>query len=684
MLSKMKRSQIVYIRAIIVFLVAFLIINGFAHYQLLQRKEEKQNEAIYAAETTIRRMESQMDVYLTKSDFFKRLIESGYPIDSEQFDALALSLWEDDGVLMAIEIAPGGVVTQVYPKEGNEEAFGLDLLENEERQGYAELARQSGRYTIAGPFELVQGGMGALLFDPIYITADSGERQFWGYLLLVINWDNFIAKLELDKLEEASYSYHIWKRDITTGEYVTIAQAENLALVENLEVVYEVPNDTWHFDIAPTKGWMSGMQMLLDSMLCMGLSFMLALVYWQFEMRHVKDEQYAEEIERSAEKAKAANAAKTRFLFNMSHDIRTPMNAIMGFSELLEEHIDEREKALDYIAKIRTSSDFLLSLINHVLEMARIESGKETLSAEVCDIREMVDSLGAVFEPSCREKRLTFACHADIRHDHILCDDTKMREVLINIVGNSVKYTPDGGKIMLDLTEIPAEKPEYAAYRIVVQDTGVGMSADYLPHIFEEFTRERSSTESSVVGSGLGLPIVKALLDLMRGTIEVESAVGKGTKTTIVVAFPIADKQKIEQRRTRRKEELIQKMNGKRILIAEDNDLNAEIAMTVLSENGLLCERAEDGEVCVRVLTEKPAGYYDAILMDIQMPRLDGYQATEKIRAMRDARKDILIIAMTANAFEEDKQKAFAAGMNAYIPKPISVENVISTLGEVL
>ena len=210
------------------------------------------------------------------------------------------------------------------------------------------------------------------------------------------------------------------------------------------------------------------------------------------------------------------------------------------------------------------------------------------------------------------------------------------------------------------------------------------MSADYLPHIFEEFTRERSSTESSVVGSGLGLPIVKALLDLMRGTIEVESAVGKGTKTTIVVAFPIADKQKIEQRRTRRKEALIQKMNGKRILIAGDNDLNAEIAMTVLSENGLLCERAEDGEACVRVLTEKPAGYYDAILMDIQMPRLDGYQATEKIRAMRDARKDILIIAMTANAFEEDKQKAFAAGMNAYIPKPISVENVISTLGEVL
>ena len=684
MLSKMKRSQIVYIRAIIVFLAAFLIINGFAHYQSLQHKEEEQNEAAYAAETTIRRMESQMDTYLTKSNFFKRLIESGYPIDSEQFDALALSLWEDDSVLMAIEIAPGGVVTQVYPKEGNEEAFGLDLLENEERQGYAELARQSGQYTIAGPFELVQGGMGALLFDPIYITADSGEGQFWGYLLLVINWDNFIAKLELDKLEEASYSYHIWKRDITTGEYVTIAQSENLALVKNLEVVYEVPNDTWHFDIAPTKGWMSGTQMLLDSMLCMGLSFMLALVYWQFEMRHVKDEQYAEEIERSAEKAKAANAAKTRFLFNMSHDIRTPMNAIMGFSELLEEHIDEREKALDYIAKIRASSDFLLSLINHVLEMARIESGKETLSVEVCDIREMVDSLGAVFEPSCREKRLTFACRADIRHGHILCDDTKMREVLINVVGNSVKYTPDGGKIMLDLTEIPAEKPEYAAYRIVVQDTGVGMSADYLPHIFEEFTREKSSTESSIVGSGLGLPIVKALLDLMQGTIEVESAVGKGTKTTIVVAFPIADKQKIEQRRTRRKEELIPKMRGKRILIAEDNDLNAEIAMTVLSENGLLCERAEDGEACVRVMTEKPAGYYDAILMDIQMPRLDGYQATEKIRAMRDARKDILIIAMTANAFEEDKQKAFAVGMNAYIPKPISVENVISMLGEVL
>ena len=684
MLSKMKRSQIVHIRAMIVFIAAFLVINGFAHYQSLQHKEEEQLKVTYAAETTIRRMESQMDTYLAKSNMLKNLIESGCRLSSKQFDVLADSLWDDDGVLAAIEMAPSGVVTQVYPKEGNEEAFGLDLLGDEVRRGYAERARQSGQYTIAGPFELVQGGTGALLFNPIYTTEDSGEKQFWGYSVLVINWNRFIAKLELNKLEEAAYSYQIWKQDIVTGERVNIAQAENIALEQEIEVACEVPNDMWYFDIAPKDGWVSKTQLLLDSMLCMGLSFLLAVTYWQFEMRHMKDELYAQEIERSAEKANAANAAKTRFLFNMSHDIRTPMNAIIGFSELLEEHIDEREKALDYIAKIRASSDFLLSLINHVLEMARIESGKETLNAEVCDIREMVDSLSAVIEPSCEEKRLSLVHSVNMRHNYVLCDGTKVREILINVVGNSVKYTPEGGKIDFVLTEIHAEKPGYAAYRIVVADTGVGMSADYLPHIFEEFTREKSSTESNIVGSGLGLPIVKALLDLMHGTIEVESAVGKGTKTTITVAFPIANAQEVQRRQTRRKEELAEKIRGKRILLAEDNDLNAEIAMTVLSENGLLSERAEDGEDCVRMLTQKPIGYYDAILMDVQMPRMNGYQATEAIRAMRNARKDICIIAMTANAFEEDRQKAFAVGMNAYIPKPISIENVIQTLSETL
>ena len=397
-------------------------------------------------------------------------------------------------------------------------------------------------------------------------------------------------------------------------------------------------------------------------------------------MRRLKDILHAEEMEKTAQKAEAANEAKTRFLFNMSHDIRTPMNAIIGFSELLEKHIDEKDKVTYYIGKIKSSSSLLLSLINYVLEMARIESGKADLRLDTGHFQELRDSLQTVFEPALKEKGLTYSTHLDIQHPYIVYDKTKTSEILLNIVGNSIKYTPRGGHIRLDISEIPSERSDVATYRMIIEDTGIGMSEEYLPHIFEEFTRERTSTENKIAGTGLGLPIVKSLVDLMGGTIQIESKVNEGTKTTIQIPFLIATQEQIEESQTYSPNIVTNHSLGKRILMAEDNKLNAEIAETILQENGFEVDCVEDGCQCLALLQEKPEDYYGLILMDIQMPNLNGYETTRFIRNLKNLRATIPIIAMTANAFDEDKKKAFAAGMNAHIAKPIDVEVLLHTL----
>lgn len=383
--------------------------------------------------------------------------------------------------------------------------------------------------------------------------------------------------------------------------------------------------------------------------------------------------------------ANASSAAKSAFLFNMSHDIRTPMNAIIGFTELLEKHLDDQELSRSYIKKIQTSNDFLLSLINNVLEMARIESGKTTLDESCWNAYTFNDSLFSLFDSQMQEKGIRFTRSSQVEHADVICDETKLREVFLNILSNALKYTPAGGTVSMRLTEIPSDRPGYAVYQTVIEDNGIGMSEEFLPHLFEEFTRERSSTESRVGGTGLGMPIVKKLVDLMQGTIEVESEIGRGTKITVTLPHRIAINRDPAQNIENSHAYDAECFKGKRILLAEDNELNAEIAITILEEAGFLVEHAADGVICVDMMEKADAGYYDLILMDIQMPNMDGYKATKTIRQFSDKKKaDIAIVAMTANAFEEDKKDAYQAGMNWHIAKPIIVEELMSALAEIL
>ena len=682
-MDKKKDIKIIRIRAGLVFLVTLLLVFGctFLVNQNQQRREKL--KAAYTAESTISRIEVQLNRYLVESNLVKKSIEEGLTISDKQFATLSRLMQDEEDIIKVHEIAKDGIVSQIYPMEGNEDVIGLNLIENPERKTEARLARDSGEYTIAGPFELVQGGNGVLLFDPVYRTDDKGCKKFWGFSILVIDWQKFIKKMELDQLENAGYHYQIWKKG-TDDEKIVIAQCDNLQETDTLEVACTVPNDTWYFEIVPANGWVTMTQKLWGLFISVMTALIVMIIYLQFKMRRYRDALHEKELEKAVLEAKNANEAKTRFLFNMSHDIRTPMNAIIGFSELLEKHIDEKDKAIDYLGKIKSSSNFLLSLINYVLEMARIESGKLVLKKEVRCVTDLIESLTDVFEPGVKKKFITYSCETDIQHKYVICDEIKVREIFINIIGNSVKYTPEGGKISVSVKEEPFEKENYIAYRIIVEDNGIGMSKEYLPHIFEEFSREHTSTESKVTGTGLGLPIVKSLIDMMGGTIEVESQLGCGTKMNVVLPFELASEKQILEEKQKEKEKISDSILGKRVLLAEDNELNAEIAMTVLKENGLKAERAANGKQCIEMLKKMPEDYYDMILMDIQMPEMDGYEATKLIRNLDDARADIPIVAMTANAFEEDRQKALENGMNAHVSKPIDMNMLFKVMAQIL
>lgn len=684
MIKKDNTSKQIRIYCLVVGIISFFIVSVCG--QLLNRNtvNEEKMRAAFTAETTVNRIKSQLNRYLDVSEFFQNIIGSGHQMDSKEFQALSQMISDDSQIIKVIEQAPDGVVKDIYPLKGNEAAFGIDMLNNPARKYEANLAMKSGQYTIAGPYELNQGGLGSLLFEPIYITDKSGEKSFWGFSILVLDWNRFLEELELDKLTDASYCYQMWKKDGNSGKKTIIAQGGDAIHKGAVQISCKVPNDTWYFEIIPHTGWVTVKQQALVFLVAVSIAVLATAICYLMLHRKQREKLYTEEIRKSAEKARKANEAKTRFLFNMSHDIRTPMNAIVGFSGLLEKSIHDEKKSLDYIKKIRVSSDILLTIINQVLEMARIESGKITLNPESVNIREMVEAMNTVFESSLTKKSLEYQCSLNVVHDQILCDKTKMEEIILNVVSNSIKYTNPHGKITVSIDELDSEDEKNANYKVVVEDNGIGMSQDYLPHIFEEFSREHTSTETRVAGTGLGLPIVKSLVDRMGGTIEVESEEGKGTRFIMKFSFPVSLENQVREKEKQNIPDITEKLEGKRILLAEDNELNAEIAETVLEETGIKVKHVEDGIQCIEELKKMPEKYYDVILMDVQMPNMDGYTATQRIRDLDDSRAEIPIIAMTANAYDEDRRKAQEAGMDGFLAKPLDVDEMMRLLAQII
>lgn len=379
--------------------------------------------------------------------------------------------------------------------------------------------------------------------------------------------------------------------------------------------------------------------------------------------------------------AENANKAKSTFLFNMSHDIRTPMNAIIGFTAMAKKHINEPDKAVEYLDKVEISSKHMLHIINDVLDMARIDSGKVELESAPINIYKECYATDALFRSSMEEKEIDFSVKIDIKDDVVLGDAVRIKQIVVNLVSNSLKYTKPGGKVVLQYQQTGRTEDGFALFEISVKDTGIGMSKEYQHHLFEAFERERNATVSGIQGTGLGLAISKQLSNMMGGTLTCNSKLGVGTEFIFKIKLPIAGYT------TNTAKELadISVFAGKRILLVEDNDLNREIAVDMLHELGFFIEEAKDGAEAVEKISHAKPHYFDIVLMDIQMPYMDGYQATRSIRTLKNkSRANIPIIAMTANAFDEDRQKALDAGMNAHLSKPINEKQVIDTLYQFL
>ena len=668
-----------YIVGLITFLTAFIV----GVFLLHNFEKDEKTTGKYMAQITEKRVRARLDQYIMLSDLLGNYISAGENLDENTFSELAEKIPNEDGVIKAFELAPEAIITDIYPKQGNEGAFGLDMLQEHERKKDAVLARKSGKYTLGGPYQLKQGGTGALLFNPVYQDNNSDKGEFWGFVILVIDWDRFIGEINLDYLSDADFCYRIWTYDRGSSDKIILAESQDDMPDNIMTVECTVPNNTWYFDIIPSEGWIPHFYWIMCIVISYIFSLLIATVFYLIFSKKYRERQYEAELEKSAEQAKNANEAKTRFLFNMSHDIRTPMNAIVGFSALLEKNLQNEKKAKEYLEKIQSSSNLLLMIINQVLEMARIESGTAVLQLKAENMDALFHRVNTVFEEDIRKKKLQYHAVLDVRHHYAVCDQTKLQEIMLNIISNAIKYTPEGHSIHVEVHEAVSEDPSKIRYIFSCEDTGIGMSEEYLPHVYEEFSREHTTTENKVPGTGLGLSIIKSMIELMGGSIQVESRQGIGTKFTVELSFDIASKEEVYESQNTIKPSAIHTIKGKRILIVEDNELNAEITKTVLEDVGALITRAENGQQAVELFKEKPAGTFDAILMDLMMPVMDGYTATRKIRSLeRSDAKTIPIIAMTANAFQEDAEKCIAVGMNAHLAKPLDIEKMKTIICE--
>ncbi|MBR1571405.1 MAG: response regulator [Lachnospiraceae bacterium] len=417
-----------------------------------------------------------------------------------------------------------------------------------------------------------------------------------------------------------------------------------------------------------------GALMLPMMIIIMSLILMMILFYLEYlrTLRYISREKAAE----------AAKEEKDRFLLNISHDIRTPMNAIVGYTEMAKKYVDDREKVIDCMDKVATSGEYMLNMLNDVLEIARFDSGKMEISSIPFDIRDVRNELFIMLEEMASKKSLDFTItNENIEHEYVYGDKLHLNQIVMNLLTNAIKYTKPGGKVAGVIEEIDSDSSEYGKYRITIQDNGMGMSKEFQRHIFDMFSREKNTTASGIQGTGLGMSIVKRLVDAMNGEIEIESEVGYGTTITVEMPLRLADSVYEDGVASNDAIDL----SGMNVLLVEDNELNREIANEFLKEYGFNVETANDGAEAVDMVLKHKGGAYDFVLMDIQMPYMDGYVATMAIRGLTDKTKaNVPIIAMTANAFEEDKQRAMLSGMNAHLAKPLNMDLLLEVVNNVL
>ena len=588
--------------------------------------------------------------------------------------------------IQSIQIAPDGVVTEIYPEDGNE-AGKIDLIYDKERGKISCYARDNDVITMQGPFSLKQGGTGIAVRNPVYVEQKNGERTFWGFTIVIIRVPDIFAD-SIKSLTDFSYEYKLSKSIAPWDETYEEVYGSGVEMIDPVTYTFELGDSQWVLEVMPENGWNSNEKLyrlwgcgLLIVLLLTGFVFMIMLLHRTQESENTVVE-LNKKLQKALEQAKTASVEKSNFLFNMSHDIRTPMNAVIGMTSLIRHDAGNKDKVIEYADKIDISSQHLLGIINDILDMSKIEAGKTVFKYDDFSILNFIQKINNLFHSQIDEKKQTLTTKKNIRHEWVNGDQLHLMQIFNNLLSNAVKYTQEGGEIQFLVEECETNSSVYAKYRFLVRDNGIGMSADFKDKIFDAFTRAENSVTNKIQGTGLGMTITRNLVEAMGGTIDVESELGQGSCFEVLIELRIAEDRTVAlaaQEDTDEQDGNI--LQGMRFLCAEDNELNAEILTELLKIEGAECTICENGEEVLKAFEQSAPGDYDMILMDVQMPVMNGYEATKAIRrSSHELAKKIPIIAMTANAFEEDRQAALAAGMDDYVAKPVEISELFRTI----
>ena len=588
--------------------------------------------------------------------------------------------------IQSIQIAPDGIVTEIYPEAGNE-AGKIDLIHDKERGKLSCYARDNDVITMQGPFSLKQGGTGIAVRNPVYVEQKNGERTFWGFTIVIIRVPDIFAD-SIKSLTDFSYEYKLSKSIAPWDETYEEVYGSGVEMIDPVTYTFELGDSQWVLEVMPENGWNSNEKLyrlwgcgLLIVLLLTGFVFMIMLLHRTQESENTVVK-LNKKLQKALEQAKTASVEKSNFLFNMSHDIRTPMNAVIGMTSLIRHDAGNKDKVIEYADKIDVSSQHLLGIINDILDMSKIEAGKTVFKYDDFSILNFIQEINNLFHSQIDEKKQILTTKKNIRHEWVNGDQLRLMQIFSNLLSNAVKYTQEGGEIQFLVEECETNSSVYAKYRFLVRDNGIGMSADFKDKIFDAFTRAENSVTNKIQGTGLGMAITRNLVEAMGGTIDVESELGQGSCFEVLIELRIAEDRTVAlaaQEDTDEQDGNI--LQGMRFLCAEDNELNAEILTELLKIEGAECTICENGEEVLKAFEQSAPGDYDMILMDVQMPVMNGYEATKAIRrSSHELAKTIPIIAMTANAFSEDIQHSLAASMNAHVSKPVEMKVLEKTI----
>ena len=588
--------------------------------------------------------------------------------------------------VQSIQIAPDGVVTEIYPEDGNK-AGKIDLIYDKERGKISCYARDNDVITMQGPFSLKQGGTGIAVRNPVYVEQKNGERTFWGFTIVIIRVPDIFAD-SIKSLTDFSYEYKLSKSIAPWDETYEEVYGSGVEMIDPVTYTFELGDSQWVLEVMPENGWNSNEKLyrlwgcgLLIVLLLTGFVFMIMLLHRTQESENTVVK-LNKKLQKALEQAKTASVEKSNFLFNMSHDIRTPMNAVIGMTSLIRHDAGNKDKVIEYADKIDVSSQHLLGIINDILDMSKIEAGKTVFKYDDFSILNFIQEINNLFHSQIDEKKQILTTKKNIRHEWVNGDQLHLMQIFNNLLSNAVKYTQEGGEIQFLVEECETNSSVYAKYRFLVRDNGIGMSADFKDKIFDAFTRAENSVTNKIQGTGLGMAITRNLVEAMGGTIDVESELGQGSCFEVLIELRIAEDRTVAlaaQEETDEQDGNI--LQGMKFLCAEDNELNAEILTELLKIEGAECTICENGEEILKAFEQSAPGDYDMILMDVQMPVMNGYEATKAIRkSSHKLAKTIPIIAMTANAFSEDIQHSLAAGMNAHVSKPVDMKVLEKTI----